>query len=233
MALWAIGDFHLSLGIGKTMDKFGDLWKNHPEKIRKAFKKRVKPTDTVVITGDHSWGRNTAECMPDFEFIASLPGRKIMIRGNHDLFWDAKRTDRLNKGILGDRFFFLQNNFASYKDYALVGTKGYCFEGRDTLEHFIKIRDREIERLRVSFEAAREAGYEKFIMFMHYPPTSIGENSSLFTKMAEEYGAEQVVYSHCHGIEHFYDSFQGNVNGIEYRLVSSDYLKFKPVKILD
>ena len=76
MALWAIGDFHLSLGIGKTMDKFGDLWKNHHEKIRKAFKKRVKPTDTVVITGDHSWGRNTAECMPDLSLSHLSPGER-------------------------------------------------------------------------------------------------------------------------------------------------------------
>ncbi len=233
MALWAMGDLHLSFGAGKPMDIFGDVWKNHPEKIRKYCKKLIKPGDTFVITGDHSWGKNLDELMPDLDFISALPGRKIMLRGNHDRFWDVKRTERLNMGPLKDRFFFLQNNFAVYKDYALVGTKGYCYEGKDTLEHFIKIRDRETERLRKSFELAKEAGYQKFIMFLHYPPTSIGENGSPFTKMAEEYGAEQVIYSHCHGADRFNDSFQGNVNGIEYRLVSGDFLHFKPVKILN
>lgn len=148
------------------------------------------------------------------------------------MFWDAKKTARLNEEFAG-RLSFLQNNYYTYNDYALVGTKGYCYEGRDSLEHFRIIRDRELERLRVSFEAAKADGYEKFIMFLHYPPTSIGEMESGFTRMAEQYGASQVIYSHSHGQEHFYESFHGEVNGIEYRLVSSDFLNFRPIKILD
>ena len=147
------------------------------------------------------------------------------------MFWDAKKTERLNELFRG-HMKFLQNNFYTYGDYALVGTKGYCYEGKDSWEHFEKIRDRELERLRVSFESAKAAGYDRYLMFLHYPPTSIGEMESCFTQMAEEYGAEKVIYSHCHGATRYDDSFQGYVNGIEYRLVSSDFLKFKPVKIL-
>ena len=123
-------------------------------------------------------------------------------------------------------------NFYTYEDYALVGTKGYCYEGKDSYEHFLKIRERELGRLRCSFEGAKAAGYEKFIMFLHYPPTSIGEMESPFTLMAQEFGAEKVIYSHCHGEKRYDDSFKGYVDGIEYKLVSGDYLNFKPELVL-
>ena len=121
----------------------------------------------------------------------ALPGRKILLRGNHDMFWDAKKTEKLNE----------------------------MFKGK-------------LERLRYSFEVAKAAGYEKFIMFLHYPPTSIGEMESPFTLMAQEYGAEKVIYSHCHGEKRYDDSFKGYVEGIEYKLVSGDYLNFKPELVL-
>ena len=232
MALYAMGDFHLSFSVDKPMDIFGQEWKDHEKKIEKYCRKRIRSADTLVITGDHSWGRNLEECREDLEFIENLPGRKILLRGNHDMFWDAKKTARLNE-LFSGRLEFLQNNFYAYGEYALVGTKGYCYEGKDTIEHFEKLRSREIERLRVSFEMAKKEGYQKFIMFLHYPPTSIGEEESPFTRMAEEYGAEKVIYSHCHGKERFDDSFKGYVNGIEYKLVSGDYLKFKPELILE
>lgn len=233
MSLYAIGDMHLSFSVDKPMEIFDPIWKKHEEKLQKNWRRlKISDKDTVVITGDHSWGRNPEECRKDFEFIMNLPGRKILLRGNHDMFWDVKKTARLNQTFQG-RLLFLQNNFYTYKDYALVGTKGYCYEGRDTYEHFEKIRDREAERLKISFEAAKTEGFSKFIMFLHYPPTSIGEQESVFTQMAREYGAEQVIYSHCHGRERFDDSFKGEVEGIRYSLVSGDYLNFKPVRILD
>ena len=148
------------------------------------------------------------------------------------MFWDAKKTDKLNQAFEG-KLYFLQNNFYSYEDYALVGTKGYCYEGLDTIEHYQKIMDREEKRLRTSFELAKNAGFHKFIVFLHYPPTTIGEQESVFTRMAEEYGASFVIYSHSHGQARFHDSIQGPYHGIEYRLVSSDFLKFRPVRILD
>lgn len=232
MALYAMGDFHLSFSVDKPMDVFGRVWKNHEKKIEKYCRKRIRPQDTFVITGDHSWGRNLSESERDLAFIASLPGRKILLRGNHDMFWDAKKTNVLNERFAG-QLEFLQNNFYTYQEYALVGTKGYCYEGRDSVEHFLKIRKRETERMRVSFEMAAQAGYRKYIMFLHYPPTTVGEQESPFTEMAEEYGVSKVVYSHCHGRDRYDDSFKGYVNGIEYKLVSGDYLKFRPELIVE
>lgn len=231
MSLYAIGDLHLSFTVDKPMDVFGREWKNHVVKIEKNWRKQVREEDTVVITGDHSWGRNLRECEADLDFIDSLPGRKILLRGNHDMFWDVKKTGKLNELYRG-KLSFLQNNYYSYEDYALVGTKGYCYEGKDSLEHFEKIINRELDRLKTSFSCAKADGYGKFIMFLHYPPTSIWEMKSGFTVMAEEYGAEKVIYSHCHGRERYFDSFMGKVNNVEYSLVSSDYLKFKPALVL-
>ena len=111
MALYALGDLHLSFQANKPMDAFGRVWKNHEKKIRKYTHQIVKPQDTLVLTGDHSWGRKLAECREDLAFIEDLPGRKILLRGNHDMFWDAKKTSRLNEEYAG-RLFFLQNNFA-------------------------------------------------------------------------------------------------------------------------
>lgn len=231
MALYAIGDFHLSFQVHKPMDVFGAEWKDHVKKIAENWRKTVGAEDTAVITGDHSWGRNLEECRKDLEFIEALPGRKILLRGNHDMFWDAKKTGKLNEQFRG-RVKFLQNNYYTYGDYALVGTKGYCDEGRDTPQQLEKLLSREEARLRLSFEAAKADGYRKYLMFLHYPPTSIYEEESRFTKMAEEYGAEKVIYSHCHGRKRYGDSIRGYRNGIEYRLVSSDYLRFIPERIL-
>ena len=232
MSLYAIGDLHLDFSVAKRMDLFSRGRKNHEHKIEKYWRRRVRPEDTVVLTGDHSWGRNLQECAEDLKFIENLPGRKILLRGNHDMFWEAQKTERLNELFAG-RLQFLQNNFYPYEDYALVGTKGYCYEGWDAPDHFEKLMKRELVRLRTSFEAARAAGFGRYLMFLHYPPTSIGEMESPFTRMAEEYGASKVIYSHCHGRDRFDDSFKGYVNGIEYKLVSSDYLKFRPELILE
>ena len=128
MSLYALGDLHLSFQSDKSMDIFGSVWKRHERKIEKYVNRIVKPDDTLVLTGDHSWGRKLPECREDLAFIERLPGRKILLRGNHDMFWDAKKTERLNEEYK-DRLFFLQNNFAVYEDYALVGTKGFTFEG--------------------------------------------------------------------------------------------------------
>ena len=113
MALYALGDLHLSFQSDKSMDKFGKVWKNHEHKIEKYVGKIVKPEDTLVLTGDHSWGKRLSECREDLAFIEKLPGRKILLRGNHDMFWDAKKTDRLNEEFK-DRLLFLQNNFFAY-----------------------------------------------------------------------------------------------------------------------
>lgn len=244
MALYALGDLHLSFQADKPMDAFGKVWKHHEQKIEKYVNQIVRPEDTLVLTGDHSWGRRLAECRQDLAFIEALPGHKVLLRGNHDMFWDAKKTDRLNQEYEG-RLFFLQNNFYPYQDYALVGTKGFTFEGpfylngrgqvvgwdQEKEKHAEKLVDREMKRLRASFQAAKEAGYRKFIMFLHYPPTNILEKESAFTRIAEENHVQAVVYSHCHGKERFHDSIRGRFHGIDYYLVSGDFLNFRPERI--
>ena len=213
-------------------------------KFRQECEKRIKPEDTLVLVGDHSWGRKLSECEKDLDYISTLPGRKIMLRGNHDMFWDARKTDALNKQYAG-KLFFLQNNYAVYRDYAVVGTKGYTFEGPfyvrknkiigwDTAaeSEANRLIGRETERLRISFESAVKDGFSRFIMFLHYPPTNVMERNSVFTAIAEEYKAEQVIYAHCHGEQRFHDSIEGRHHGILYRLVSGDYLKWVPLQIL-
>ena len=248
MSLYAIGDLHLHYqSVLKAPGQlYNRVWKNHEKKFRKNCMKMITDEDALVLVGDHSWGRRLSECELDLEYICDLPGRKILTRGNHDMFWDAKKTERLNDQYK-PRLTFLQDSYETYQDYALVGTKGFTFEGpfyldrrgritgwdEEAEQHAVKLVDRELKRLRRSFELAREGGYRRFIMFLHYPPTNILEKRSPFTDLAEEYDAEQVIYAHCHGERHFHDSILGQYRGREYRLVSGDYLRWTPLKILD
>ena len=248
MSLYAIGDLHLHFQspLKARAQMKERVWKNHEEKFKRNCARLITGDDTLVLVGDHSWGRSLDECEEDFRYIADLPGRKILTRGNHDMFWDAAKTEALNERFAG-RLSFLQNNFFSYRDYALVGTKGYTFEGpfylnsrgkivdwdEEAEEHAKKLVERELVRLRASFEAAKAEGYTKYIMFLHYPPTNILEDGSGFTEMAEEYGAEQVIYAHCHGEARFHDSIEGEKNGVLYSLASGDYLRWQPMRVLD
>ncbi len=248
MSLYAIGDLHLHFQTelkapGQLRDR---IWKNHEEKFRKNCSALIRQEDTLILVGDHSWGKKLEECRLDLEYIRDLPGRKILTRGNHDMFWDAKKTAALNARYRPD-LTFLQDRYETYRDYALVATKGFTFEGpfyvdrmgriagwdQEAEQRAVKLVERELTRLRQSFEAAKADGYRKYILFLHYPPTNILEHRSGFTDMAEEYGAEQVIYAHCHGESRFHDSIQGTCRGRTYRLVSGDYLRWKPLKILD
>ena len=248
MSLYTIGDLHLHYqSVLKSSRQLHDrLWKKHEEKFLKHCRDMVSPEDTLVLVGDHSWGKNLSECGQDLQYICDLPGRKILTRGNHDMFWDVKKTGRLND-LYQPHLTFLQDSYEVYRDYALVGTKGFTFEGPFYLDrrgrimgwdeeaeiHAKKLVERELQRLRKSFELAKADGYRKYIMFLHYPPTNIMEERSGFTDMAEEYGAEQVIYAHSHGESRFHDSILGEYRGRVYRLVSGDYLRWKPLKILD
>ena len=248
MSLYAIGDLHLHFqSVLKAQNQLHDrVWKKHEEKFLRNCRKMVTEEDTLVLVGDHSWGRNLSECEQDLKYICDLPGRKILTRGNHDMFWDVKKTGQLND-LYRPRLTFLQDSYETYRDYALVGTKGFTFEGPFYLDrwgriigwdeearaHAKKLVEREVQRLRKSFELAKADGYRKYIMFLHYPPTNILEERSAFTDMAEEYDAEQVIYAHCHGESRFHDSIQGDFNGITYHLVSGDYRKWQPLKVMD
>ncbi len=248
MSLYAIGDLHLHFQseLKAPGQLTGRIWKDHERVFRENCARLLRPEDTLVLAGDHSWGRNMEECRKDFEYISSLPGRKILLRGNHDMFWDAKKTAKLNEQFAG-KLHFLQNNYFAYGDYALVGTKGFTFEGpyyidrngrvadwdREAEERAKKLVEREADRLRISFEAAKADGFRRFIVFLHYPPTNILEEESVFTRMAEAYGAEQLIYAHCHGESRFFDSIMGRRNGVRYTLVSGDFRKWEPYKALD
>jgi len=248
MSLYAIGDLHLHFrselkAPGQLHDR---VWKKHEQKFQTYCGKHLTDEDTLVLVGDHSWGKNLEQAETDLQYICDLPGRKILTRGNHDMFWDANKTASLNARYAG-KLEFLQGNYYTYRDYALVGTKGFTFEGPFRVdrrgrivdwddaaeEHSKKIVERELKRLRDSFEAASRDGYRKFIMFLHYPPTSVIEEESGFTRMAEEYGAEQVIYAHCHGETRFHDSIEGMFHNIRYSLASGDFLKWRPYKVLD
>ena len=248
MSLYAIGDLHLHFTseLKAPGQLHGRVWKKHEQKFREYCEKHLTEEDTLVLVGDHSWGKNLAQAEADLQYICDLPGRKILTRGNHDMFWDAGKTEMLNARYAG-RLHFLQGNYYPYKDYALVGTKGFCFEGPFYLDRkgrivgwdeenearAEKIIQRELLRLRASFEAARADGHNRFLMFLHYPPTSILERRSPFTELAEEYGAHQVLYAHSHGEARFHNSIEGNFRSIEYTLVSGDCLRWIPHKVAD
>ena len=248
MGLYAIGDLHLHFQSEcKSARQCTErVWRNHEEVFRRNCARLLTEEDTLVLLGDHSWGKNLAQCEKDLEYIAALPGRKILLRGNHDMFWEAGKTEKLN-ALYAGKLHFLQGNYFTYRDYALVGSKGYCFEGPFYLDRrgkvmgwdeeaeaqAEKIIQRELVRLRASFEAARADGHNRFIMFLHYPPTSIIERRSPFTDLAEEYGAHQVLYAHSHGEARFHNSVEGNFRSIEYTLVSGDCLRWAPHKVLD
>ena len=247
MSLYAIGDLHLHFQseVRSERQRRDPVWRNHAERFRRNCGQLIREGDTLVLDGDHSWGHKFAECEQDLQYIRELPGRKILIRGNHDAFWEVKKTRRLNEQFQPE-LTFLQDSFESYHEYAIVGTKGFTFEGPFYLNRRGRIVgwdekeearakelvERELGRLRTSFELACAAGYSKFIMFLHYPPTNVLEKRSGFTDMAEEYGAEQVIYAHCHGEKRFHDSLEGVHRGVRYRLVSGDYLNWVPVKVL-
>ncbi|KXZ39158.1 hypothetical protein SAMN05661008_01147 [Alkalithermobacter thermoalcaliphilus JW-YL-7 = DSM 7308] len=230
MALYAIGDLHFGKAVNKPMDIFGDNWDNHTQKIIDNWKKTVNNDDTVLIAGDISWGINLNEAMPDLQDIHNLPGKKILVKGNHDYWWAT--ITKLNK--LFDDMKFLQNNYYIYKDYAICGTRGWICPNKNKFdEEDEKIYKREIQRLRLSLDMAKKDGFEKIIVMTHYPPTNDDLEESEFTKTYKQYNVKKVVYGHLHGKEFFKYALEGNKDGIDYTLVSCDYTDFKLVKIME
>ena len=228
MALYAIGDLHLSSNSDKPMDVFGSHWLFHHEKIRSNWLARVKPDDTVLVAGDISWAMRLQEAKEDLNWISELPGEKILIRGNHDYWWSS--ISKLNS--LFQNMRFVQNNFFNYQNYAVCGTRGWISPNKNKFtEEDNKIYLREAGRLEHSLEAASRAGYENFIAMLHYPPTNDQLEPSLFTEILEKYKVERVVYGHLHGDESYSAGLQGELRGINYHLVSCDYLDFDLLRI--
>lgn len=197
MALYAISDLHLALNTDKPMDIFGEKWRNHHEKIKENWNNKITEEDTVLIAGDISWSMKSDESKDDLDWIDALPGKKIIIKGNHDYWWGS--ISKLNK--MYENTKFIQNNFFTYKDWAICGSRGWICEGSDKFtQKDKKIFDREQIRLRLSLEEAKKAGHEKIICMVHYPPTNEKFEDSAFINIFKEFGVNKVIYGHLHGM---------------------------------
>lgn len=230
MSIFAIGDVHLSLSGEKPMDIFGGEWKDHAHRLKENWINAVKPSDTVIIAGDISWALKLKDAEIDLAWLADLPGEKVLIKGNHDLWWSA--IGKLNE--LHDSMHFLQNTCYVAENTAICGSRGWICPGDDDFtEHDEKIFRRELLRLKMSLEQAKATGAERILAVLHYPPTNRRKDSSGVTELLREYGVEKAVYGHLHGREAFSGALQGMRGGTEYSLVSLDYLKCVPKKIYE
>lgn len=229
MALYTIGDTHLSLGSSKPMDVFGGNWENYVEKLSESLG-QLKSEDTLVLCGDISWGMSLAEALPDFRFLDSLPGTKYILKGNHDYWWTTARkmtTFWEENGL--STLHLLHNNCAFYDGVALCGTRGWFFDEAQAIQETDKVYRRELMRLEVSLQAAGDAPK---LAFLHYPPKYQGYICQEIVDLLEKYRVMRCFYGHLHGPAHKL-ARQGMMNNIDYRLVSADYLDFVPEKIFD
>ncbi|MDR3242996.1 MAG: metallophosphoesterase [Clostridiales Family XIII bacterium] len=229
MSIYAIGDLHLSFSADKPMDVFGEEWAGHTARLSENWRGTVKEEDTVIIAGDISWALKYQDAEADLRWIAALPGDKALIRGNHDLWWPS--ISRLS--AFDPRMHFIQNNFFESEGVAICGGRGWILPGGDDFTaHDEKIYLREIQRLRLSLEAAEKAGFREKLVALHFPPSNERGQPTGFTGLMEEFGVRTVVYGHLHGKDVFGKGIRGNVRGTEYSLVSLDYLSCMPKKIV-
>ena len=224
MALYTIGDLHLSLTANKPMDIFGDRWTNHTERLREGFS-HLTEEDVTVLCGDTSWGMSLDEALADFQFIDALPGKKYILKGNHDYWWNTASKMR--------RFFadndiktidILHNNCFFYGEYAICGTRGWFFEEDFEGTHDEKVLNREVGRLEASLHLAEG---KTILCFLHYPPIYHGYQCPEILQMLDRYGAAHCYFGHLHGVTHK-RAFEGKRNATEYHLVSADYVNFVP-----
>ena len=223
MALYAIGDTHLSLASDKPMDVFGGGWEGYVDKLREGFA-QVEDGDTVVLCGDLSWAMGLEEGREDFAFLNSLPGRKLMLKGNHDYWWNT--AAKMNRFFQENGFAslnILHNNCYGYGAYALCGTRGWFYE--ETGDQ--KVFRRELIRLEASLKAA---GERPKLCFLHYPPCYQGYVCREIIELLERYGVERCFYGHLHGGSHRL-AVEGRYGQVDYHLVAADYLGFRPQKI--
>lgn len=230
MAIYAIGDLHLSISVDKPMDVFGDRWVDYMTKIKVNWLKTIKEDDTVLIPGDTCWAISLTEAKEDLAWLDALPGKKIISRGNHDYWWETlKKMTPLFKSIS-----FIHNNFIEVDGYAICGTRGWIspndsnFTGQDE-----KLYEREQHRLKLSLDQAIKFSYDQIIVMLHYPPTNDRKDYSKMQMILENHHVAHVVYGHLHTKHCWHLSLNGEVNGIDYHLVSSDYLNFVPKKIIE
>lgn len=228
MALYAIGDLHLCLGAPKPMDVFGGAWVGYMDKLKEGLS-HIEQCDTTVLLGDLSWALDLASAKADFAWIDQIPGRKIILKGNHDYWWStaAKFYKFCNDNNFSNQFI-LNNNSYIYDNWAICGTRGWFFEEEKSGTHDEKVFKRELIRLETSLQSA---GDLPKIVFLHYPPRYKGYECSEILQLLKRYDVRRCFYGHLHGASHGL-AIEGVWDGIDFKLVASDRLNFKPFQIL-
>lgn len=230
MKLFAIGDLHLPGGDDKPMDVFGEHWNGHFERISQDWRDRVGEDDTVLIPGDISWAMQLDNARPDLNAIGELPGRKIIMKGNHDYWWN---TLSQVKSALPQSMTAIQHNAVDVGCAVVCGTRGWTIPTKDTPlpPEDVKIYNRELIRMEMALQAgAKLKGDKPLVVMMHYPPLYDMERDTAFTAMLDKYPVHTVVYGHLHGAG-LKVGFTGGHNGVQYRLVSCDGLGFRLAEI--
>ncbi len=228
MALYAIGDLHLCLGADKPMDIFGGTWVGYMDKLRQGLS-IIGPEDTTVLLGDLSWALDLEGAKADFAFINAIPGRKIILKGNHDYWWST--VTKFEKFCQQNGFsdmYMLNNNHFLYEDIAICGTRGWFFEEEKSGEHDEKVFKRELLRLEASLKSAGES---RKMVFLHYPPRYKGYECPEILELLERYQVSACYYGHLHGASHGL-AMEGLWDSVEFRLVSADKLGFKPLCVI-
>ena len=229
MALYAIGDLHLCLGAPKPMDVFGGAWIGYMDKLKQGLSV-IGPEDTTVLLGDLSWALGLADAKADFAWINQIPGRKIILKGNHDYWWStAAKFYKFCEENGFENFQILNNNFFEYNDIAICGTRGWFFEEDRSGEHDEKVFKRELGRLESSLKAA---GEKRKIVFLHYPPRYKGYICKEILDLMNQYEVNQCFYGHLHGPSQALAQ-EGLWDGIDFKLVAADKLQFIPWKVMD
>ena len=228
MALYAIGDLHLCLGAPKPMDIFGGNWVGNMDKL-KAGMSKIRTEDTIVLLGDLSWSLDLQDAAADFAWIDEIPGRKIILKGNHDYWWStAAKFYRFCEENGFQNQYILNNNHYVYDGYAICGTRGWFFEEERSGQHDEKVFRRELLRLEASLKSA---GDLHKLVFLHYPPRYKGYECKEILQLLEKYDVRRCFYGHLHGGSHKL-ALQGLWDGVEYRLVSADFIDFQPVCVI-
>lgn len=228
MSLFAIGDLHLALGAPeKNMEAFGGRWVGYMDKIRRGFD-LVRPEDLCVICGDLCWSMDLESALPDFQFLNDLPGKKLLLKGNHDYWWTtaAKMNAFFAQNGL-DSLSLLHNNCVLWEETALCGTRGWFYEEETGTEHDGKILRREAGRLRTSLQAA---GEREKLAFLHYPPLYRNYTCPEILAVLHEFEVKECFFGHIHG-RGAHAAILGEEQGVCYRLISADFLDFYPLKV--
>ena len=226
MQIYAIADLHLSLTAEKPMDVFGEAWRGHAEKLERNWRETVGEEDLVLIPGDISWAMQLSAALPDLSFIGNLPGRKILLKGNHDYWWSAIGRVRAS---LPTGMRALQNDSIVENGVGICGSRGWLCPGSSNFsQDDEKIYLRELDRLTLSLQSLPPV--ETKIAMLHFPPFSDKDRASGFSERLEAAGVTIAVYGHLHGEANRY-AFEGEKNGVTYHCVAADKLDFTPKRI--